>query len=104
MVDAVAHAGLRGQVDDDVEPVLFEQSVDKRLIADRPAHEHVPDRRCRSRLFEFLQPPFLQAHLVVIVHVVQADDRSAAKRGEKARHKAGADKARTSRDQDVFAV
>ena len=73
VLDRVAHAGLGGQVDDLVETLVGEQLVNSRLICqvDSPHVERViPREDVRPRLFE--------ADVVIIIEIIEPDDRIAA--------------------------
>lgn len=62
MIDTVAHACLCGQVHDHGKAMLLEQAVDQRLVGDVALDKLEVAIR---RLVNLLQPPFLDAHIVV---------------------------------------
>ena len=67
--DAVAHAGLGGQVDHDVRLVDLEQDLDHGFIGDIGL-----DKREIGVFLQLGQAGLLDADIVVVVHVVDADD------------------------------
>ena len=75
MVDGVADAGLRGEIDDDRGLVYLEYFVDEGLVGNASLDEDVPyggvDR------VDHVEPVFLELRVVVVVHVVEADHGSA---------------------------
>ncbi len=68
----IAHPGLGGEVDDRLEAVPGEQGPDRGAVGHVQAAEGEPVRRR-----EALPPRFLQRHVVIRVHVVDADHRAA---------------------------
>jgi len=71
MVDAVPYPRLGGQVDHHVKGIRPKQRLERLLVRKGALYEHVPHRGGGGRLADLLQPPLLQAHVVVIVHVVK---------------------------------
>ena len=67
--DRIAHARLRGEVDDDVELFRFKELEHERLV------RHVALEEAVSVVpAEDVQPGILQVDVVVIVHAVEPDD------------------------------
>ena len=83
VLDGVPDAGLRGEVHDDVGPDAVEELLHRRLVGEVTPHELEPPageavrvgvlRFPARRLGEHPQPVFLDADVVVVVHVVEAD-------------------------------
>lgn len=72
ILDGVAHARLRSEVNHDVEAVLREQALNQRGVAEVALHER--EAAVLIRLGEHRQAGLLDAGVVVAVDVVQADD------------------------------
>ena len=66
--DGVAYARLGGEIDRDLRLVLLEDVLDERLIR-QIAFDEGKTIVCRK----LLEAMFLQAHIIVIVHGVEAD-------------------------------
>ena len=76
--DAVADTGLGGEVDDDIELVLCEEGVDEVAVGDvasdkGPGLSLALPMGARD-LLNFLKALFLEADVVVVVHIVDADN------------------------------
>ena len=104
VVDAVAHAGLGGEVDEDMEAVGREELVDERLVRDVTADEDPAGLRGLRGLLNLPKAVLLQLERVVIGHAVDADDRRALRVAQQPRAEIRADEARCARDEDGFSV
>lgn len=104
VVDAVAHAGLGGEVDEDVEAVGREELVDERLVGDVTADEDPAGLRGLRGLLDLPEAILLQLERVVIGHAVDADDRRALRVAQQPRAEVRADEARRACDEDGFSV
>ena len=104
VVDAVAHAGLGGEVDEDVEAVGREELVDERLVCDVAADEDPAGFRGLRGLLDLPEAVLLQLERVVVGHAVDADDRRALRVAQQPRAEVRADEARCARDEDGFSV
>ena len=71
-LDRMAHAGLRGQVDDHLGPTLGKDRLDRRPVGQIGAH-----LAKAGEVVEDLQPVLFQRGVVIVVHVVDAGDRVA---------------------------
>ena len=75
VLDAVAHAGLGGQIDHDVRLELLEEAVHQGLVGDVPLDEAVAVLRMLFGLgLDEPQAVLLERRVVVVVQVVQAKD------------------------------
>ena len=72
ILDGVAHAGLRSEVDHDIEAILGKQVLDERRVAQVTAHEG--EAVILVGIRQHAQANLLDAGVVVAVYVVQADD------------------------------
>ena len=104
MVDAVAHPGLGGEIDDDARRIFVKYAVHKRLVGNGTPDEHVLHGGGLRRFFDQLEPVGLQLRVVVIVHVIQADNGAGLHRFKKTQYKIGPNKAGGAGDQDCPAV
>lgn len=104
VVDAVAHAGLGGEVDEDMEAVGREELVDERLVRDVTADEDPAGLRGLRGLLNLPETVLLQLERVVIGHAVDADDRRALRVAQQPRAEIRADEARCACDEDGFSV
>lgn len=104
MVDRIPHARLRREMHDDGRAVLRKNAVDKRFVRDRAADEHMSDRRRSCRLLDQRQTVLLQRRVVIVVHVIERNDRAAIQLLQQTKHKIRADKAGGTGDEDRFAV
>ena len=93
--DAVAHTGLGGQVDHDVRLVDLEQDLDHSFIGNIGL-----DKREVGELLQFGQAGLLDADIVVVVHVVDADDGGVRLPGQQALGQVGADEAGGAGDEN----
>ena len=91
--DRVAHARLRGEVHDAVEPVLHEQRLHARAVGDVHLHE-----REAALWYEAREPRLLQRRVVVVVEVVKTHNLLAAI--EKDMRDMRADEARGTSDKN----
>ena len=73
VLDAVAYTCLSGQVDNDIELVLLEETVDELSVGNTTLDGDVVEAR-RLRLLQLLEPVLLQAGVIVIVEVVNTYD------------------------------
>ena len=71
MVYAMAHAGLGGKVDNDVKGMSLESVVNKGLVGNVAPQK---SETVASQGEELRQTPLLQADVVVVVQVVDADN------------------------------
>ena len=53
-------------------------------------------------LLDLLQPPFLDGHIVVVVHVVDADDVNVLLRAKQLQNEVGADETGSAGDENSF--
>ena len=91
VLDAVADAGLGGEIDYNVEVILFEESIDERFVGDGTFYEPIMEidslrivetfdltGRARNdgfvKGFQFFQTILFEGYVVVVVEVVEADD------------------------------
>jgi hypothetical protein len=74
ILQRVAHAGLRGEVDHPLRPEVGEGRVERGAVLQRRAQEREPGQWCQPR-----QPRFLQPRVVVVVEVVVAEHLVAAR-------------------------
>lgn len=95
VVDAVPHASLRREIDDNVRLILLEQRRDRRLI-----RQVALDKRERRILAQDLQPALLQADIVIIIDIIKANNRRPEPQQPLREMKA--DKSRSAGDQDLF--
>ena len=102
MIDRVADAGLRGQIDYDGGLVYCKYFVDKGLIGDTSFNKDVPDGRVDR--IDHAKAVLLELRVVVIIHVVEADHSAACEFAAQAHNQVCADKAGGAGDQDGFAV
>ena len=87
VVDAVAHSGLGGDVDHDIELVLLEQLIDKLLIGNAAFYKRPRIARItRMQLFESVEAVFLQGDIVIVVHVVNANNSGSVQVFEQTLH------------------
>ena len=91
--NGVAHAGLGCQVHYDVRVPGAENIFNAGLVCNISTDEMVfASFRQSCRFFQFLQAVFLQGDVVVVVHVVYADDADAGN-GKEPLHQVRSDKA-----------
>ena len=98
MGDAMAHAGLGGEVDDHLRMVGGEETVDGLLVGDVALDEVVVDAR-RTQVLELVETRLLEAHVVVVVEVVNADDGGAVEGLHQTLHEVAADEPGTAGDE-----
>ena len=91
MVDGVADAGLRSQIDHNRRPVCCEYFVHESFVCDAASDENMPDRRVDR--VDHAEAIFLKLRIIVIVHVVEADHGTALELAAKAHDEVGTDKA-----------
>lgn len=91
--DGVAHTSLCCKVDDHRRLVLFEQFSDQLLISDVAF-----DKSKCGILGQLIQAELFQCHIIVGIHVVDADDRSRRSLLINSLHKVGTYKARCTCD------
>lgn len=104
MVNAIADTRLRRKVDHDVEVVLGKQLIHQCFITDGTTDEHMLHLGRCGGLLDLLQPPLLQADLVVVVHDVERNDDSGRESGEETDHKVRANEAGGAGYEDGFVV
>lgn len=104
VVDAVAHAGLRGEIDEDVKAVGRKELVDERLVCDVAADEDPAGLRGLRGFLNFPETVLLQLERVVIGHAVDADDRCALCVAQQPCAEIRADEACCARDEDGFSI
>src|SRR5258707_9356504 len=97
ILERVAHARLRREMDHRIELLAREERAHRRAIGDVAAYELELSLAREAR-----EPRLLQANVVVIVQVVEAGDALAAL-GEP-QGQGGADEASRAGDQDVHVV
>ena len=102
VIDGVADACLRRQVDDDGGLVYCEYFVDQGLVRDAASDENMPDRGVDR--VDHAKTVLLELRIIVIIHVVEADYSAAGELAAKAHDKVGTDKAGRAGDQDGSAV
>lgn len=96
--DGIAHASLRRQIHHDARLVVSKNFVDKRFIG-KISFDKYPFRisMLRSAFIQLLQAVFLNGYVIIVVHVVQADDFHRRQGTQKLQYKVAADEAgRTS--------
>jgi len=76
VVDGVAHSRLRRKIHHDGGLVFPKDAVHQRLVGDGAADKNMFCRRTLCRLFDQREAVFFQRRIVVVVHVVQGDDRA----------------------------
>ena len=84
--------------------ISIEELIDQCLITDGAFDEDMLDRGIGCNDIDLLQPPFLQTYLVVVVHVVERDNRSGRKGLEETDHKIRANEAGGTGYEDGFVV
>ena len=104
VVDAVADAGLGGEIDDNCRTVLLEHFLQQGLIRKIAPDEDMPYRAFFGGFLDLGQTPFFQTDLIIVVHAVKTDDGSARELSQQAEHEIRSDKAGGAGDQDGFIV
>ena len=74
VLDGVANTSLGCKVDHHIELILGKESVNKRLVGNRAFHALV-GYTFWNQFIQFLQPVFLQRHIVVRVEIIDVDNR-----------------------------
>ena len=95
VVDAVAHARLRGQVDHNVGLILPEHPAHQLAVGNAPAHEPVTDA-LRHGLLYLPQPVLLQAGVVVVVHIINTHNRPLRHLFKETLHQVGSNESGTA--------
>ena len=96
--DAVTDSGLGGEIDDDVGEVFVEEAVDEGFVGDVAFDED----EVFMLVVDLLESLFLDVDVVVIVHVVDADDFDIIDVIEEALDEVRADESGGSGDEDSF--
>ena len=104
MVDRIADAHLRSKVHDDCGLVFRKNVVDQRFIGNRAPDKDVPGERSLSRFFDQIETVFLQRRIIVVVHIVERNDRAAGELLQQPEHQIRADKAGRAGDEDRFLI
>ena len=94
VLDRIAHARLRREVDHALEPLAGEKPGHARAVREVELDEAEP-----RELLQHLEPRELEAHIVVVVEVVEPDDLVAAL--EQLAGRVIADEASGAGDQDL---
>ena len=102
MIDRVADAGLRSQIDYDGWLVYCKHFVDKGLVGNTSFNKDVPDGRVNR--IDHAKAVLLELRVVVIVHVVETDHGTACEFAAQAHNQICSDEAGGAGDQDGFAV
>lgn len=76
VLDGIAHAGLRAEMDDAVELGTFQRRAEARIIGEILAVER---EAVAAHLAQIGKARFLQPHVVIVVEIVDADDLIAAR-------------------------
>ena len=92
VIDRVTNACLRSQVDNDGRTVGFKDMIDECLIRDRTLDKQVLCFTGFSDLLDLGKAILLQGRIVVIVHVIETDNKARAYFFKKAHDKICADK------------
>lgn len=93
-IDAIADTCLGSEIYYDVKVILLEELINKPFITDAALHEHMLDRGFGCDGVDLFQPPLLQAHFVVVVHVIERDNGTGGKGLEESDYEICSDKAR----------
>src|SRR6478752_3455484 len=93
LLDGIAHACLRSEMNDNREFVFAEQRRDRGSICQIRPH------KAKARLaFQQLQPRLLQSRIVIAVDAIEANDRAAF--GQQLPHQMKTDEARSTGDKN----
>ena len=95
--NGIPNACLRTEVYHNFRLILLKNRFDHSLISQIAFYEAE-----FFKLLQFLQTCFFQAHVIVIVHVVQTHDLNTLHRGEQPLCKVGTDEARHTRDKNAL--
>ena len=104
VVDAPAHPRLGGEVHHHVKAVFFKKLLQQGPVPEGAAHEHMAGPRTLRGLLDLPKAILLEAHLIIVVHIVEGHDGAALQLPQQAEHEIGPDKAGRACDQDVFSV
>lgn len=104
VIDGISHTRLRREIHHNVKVVLSKEPVNKPFLADRALDESVLDRTVFRRLFDKGKAVFLERRVVVVIHIVQTDDRAAAHFFKKPNHKIRPNEAGRACDKNGFVV
>ena len=102
MIDGIADASLRGEVDHDRRLVGPEDLVYKSFVSNAALHKNMPYRG-RDRIDD-AKAVLLEVRIIIIIHIVEADHSAACKFAAQAHHQVGADEAGRAGDQNRSAV
>ena len=100
----IPHASLRSQVHHHLWLIGLEDAVDGFLRRDVALDETELRLASVADLPDLLQPPLLQAHVIVIVHIVDTDDRCPFQVVLQPFHQVAADESRSSCHQDGLTI
>ena len=99
--DRVADTRLGGKVYDDFGLVLRENVIDEQLVRNIPPDECVLDRAGCRDFFNLSKTILLQRDIVIVVHVVEADNMPSRQVAQKAHYEVRADEAGGTGDHNI---
>ena len=85
--DGVTHTCLSAQIDHNIRVILLKNAVDQRLVRKIALNKGV-----FLELLKLSKTSFLDANIIIIVHVIQTDDLDIRLSGQNTLGKVGADK------------
>ena len=97
--NGIADACLRGEIDYNIRVMLLKDAVNKILVRKISLDEGII-----SKLLEFRQTRLFDADIVVVIHVIKANNLSVWLCGQDAFDQIGADKAGCSGDKIVLLI
>jgi len=95
--NGIADTRLRTEVHYDFRLILLKDRFDHSLVCQIAFYETEI-----FKLLQFVQTCFLQAHIIIVVHVVQTHNLDTLHRGEQTLCKVGTNETRYTRDKNAF--
>ena len=95
--NGIPNACLRTEVYYDFRFILLKDSFNHRLVCQIAFYKTEI-----FKLLQFIQPSFFQPNIIIMIHIIQANDLNPLHRGEQSLRKVRANKARRTRDKNAL--
>ena len=105
ILDAIAYTRLSGQVHNNIEVIVFEETVDEGLVSEIALDELVGMLRgFIGLLLDLAQAVLLERRIIVVIQVVKADDAERLFGIQEPQHEVGAYEAGGAGDEDGLGI
>ena len=104
VIDGIPGARLGRKIYYNIKVILLKQRIYQNLIPNGTFYEYMLDRAVLRSLFQKAQTVLFQCRIIIVIHIIKADDRTVGHLSEKPHYKICSDEAGRTSHQDRLSI